>query len=53
MSETQVLVYCFKCKNKTDSKDMENITMKNGRPATTAKCVVCDTKKFRIGAHLA
>ena len=50
--DTPVLVqiYCVKCKTKTDSKDMVGVTMKNGRPATQAICVECDTKKFRIGA---
>ena len=47
---TQVQIYCVKCKAKTDSRDVVGVTMKNGRPATQAICVVCGTKKFRIGA---
>ena len=47
-SET-VEIYCVKCKAKTGSKDIEAITMKNGRPATRSICVDCGTKKFRIG----
>lgn len=27
-------IYCFKCKAKTGSKDVQAITMKNDRPAT-------------------
>ena len=33
----------------TASKDIEAITMKNGRAATRSTCVDCGTKKFRIG----
>ncbi|GEM_PF-1557069 len=29
-----VEIYCVKCKAKTASKDIEAVTMKNGRPAT-------------------
>ena len=47
-SET-IEIYCVKCKAKTASKDIEAITMKNGRPATRSVCVECGTKKFRIG----
>ena len=47
---TQIQIYCVKCKAKTDSQDVQGVTMKNGRPATQAICTVCGTKKFRIGA---
>lgn len=43
-------IYCVKCKTKTDSTAVTPVTMKNGRPAATAICTVCGTKKFRIGA---
>ena len=46
---TSVQIFCVKCKAKTDSTDVEAVTMKNGRPATQARCAVCNTKKFRIG----
>ena len=42
-------IYCLKCKAKTGSKDVQAVTLKNGRPATSAICVDCGTKKFRIG----
>lgn len=29
----QVEIYCVKCKNKTASRDVEGVAMKNGRPA--------------------
>ena len=44
-----VEIYCVKCKTKTASKDIEAVTMKNGRPAVRSICVECGTKKFRIG----
>ena len=43
-------IYCVKCKAKTDSTNVESVTMKNGRPATKALCVVCGAGKYRIGA---
>ena len=42
-------IYCVKCKAKTDSTNVESVTMKNGR-ATKALCVVCGAGKYRIGA---
>ena len=44
-----VEIYCLKCRAKTASKDIEAITMKNGRAATRSTCVDCGTRKFRIG----
>jgi hypothetical protein len=41
--------YCMKCKTKTEMKDVKPTTMKNGKPATTGLCSVCDTKMFVIG----
>lgn len=44
-----VEIFCVKCKVKTASKDIEAVTMKNGRTPTRAVCMDCGTKKFRIG----
>ena len=44
-----VEICCLKCRAKTASRDIEAVTMKNGRPATRGVCVDCGTKKFRIG----
>ena len=44
-----VEIYCVKCKARTASRDIEAVTMKNGRPATRSVCVECGTRKFRIG----
>ena len=42
-------IYCFKCRAKTNSEQIEEVTMKNGRPATRSVCIACGGKKFRIG----
>ncbi len=42
--------YCMKCRTKREVKSPEQITMKNGRPATQGTCSTCGTKVFKIGA---
>ncbi|HET6498795.1 MAG TPA: DUF5679 domain-containing protein [Coriobacteriia bacterium] len=41
--------YCVKCKDKREMKEAQQITMKNGRPATQGVCPDCGTKMFKIG----
>ena len=41
-----VEIYCLKCRAKTGSRDVEQVTMKNGRPALRAVCTVCGTGKY-------
>jgi RNase P subunit RPR2 len=41
--------YCFKCRRKVEMKNVEQVTLKNGRPAIRGTCSVCGTKVFRIG----
>jgi len=41
--------YCMKCRAKREMSNTQQITMKNGRPATQGVCPVCGTKMFRIG----
>ena len=41
--------YCFKCRSKREINNPEEITLKNGRPATHGTCPECGTKVFRIG----
>lgn len=45
-----VNAYCVKCKDKRDMKNEENVTMKNGKPATKGTCPVCGTGMYKIGA---
>ncbi len=40
--------YCVKCKQKRTMKDVEKVTMKNGRPALKGKCSVCGTGMYKI-----
>jgi RNase P subunit RPR2 len=42
--------YCLKCKTTVDIKEPQQITMKNGKPATTGTCPNCGTKIYKIGA---
>ena len=41
--------YCLKCRTKREISGPEQVTLKNGRPATKGICPVCGTKIFRIG----
>ena len=45
-----VEIYCLKCRAKTGSRDVEQVTLKNGRPALRAVCIVCGSRKSRIGS---
>jgi hypothetical protein len=45
MAET---AYCLKCKTKREMKDVEPVTMKNGRKALKGKCTVCGTGMYKI-----
>ena len=45
-----VEIYCLKCRAKTGSRDVEQVTLKNGRPALRAVCPACGTGKSRIGS---
>lgn len=40
--------YCVKCKAKKEMKDVEEVTLKNGRKALKGKCPNCGTSLFRI-----
>ncbi len=46
---TAPMIYCFKCKTHTETRDLEEVVMKNGRPATRGLCVHCGTRKNKIG----
>ncbi|MCL0105320.1 DUF5679 domain-containing protein [Dehalococcoidia bacterium] len=41
--------YCLKCKGQREVIDPEEVTLKNGRPATKGVCGTCSSKLFRIG----
>jgi hypothetical protein len=53
-SETQqrgfdMQAYCLKCRTKREMRNPQQVTLKNGRPATSGACPVCGTKMYRIG----
>ena len=41
--------YCMKCRKSLEIQEAEQVTMKNGRPATRGKCGLCGSTMFRIG----
>ena len=41
--------YCLKCRTKREMRNPQQVTMKNGKPATSGSCPVCNTKMYRIG----
>ncbi len=47
--DSSMQAYCLKCRAHTDINDAEQVTLKNGRPATRGKCAVCTATVFRIG----
>ncbi len=40
--------YCVKCKKKTQMKDPQQVTIKNGRPALKGLCNDCSTTVYVI-----
>jgi RNase P subunit RPR2 len=45
MAET---AYCVKCKAKSEMKNPQRVTMKNGRPAMKGTCSKCGTGMYKI-----
>ncbi len=41
--------YCLKCRASREISSPEQVTLKNGRPATRGKCSKCEATVFRIG----
>jgi len=41
--------YCFKDRKKVEIKNPQQVTLKNGRPATKGVCPICGTQVYRIG----
>jgi hypothetical protein len=41
--------YCLKCRAKREMRNPQQVTLKNGRPATKGSCPVCGTPMYRIG----
>lgn len=45
----RMTAFCFKCHKKTEVRDIERVTLKNGRTAIKGTCLTCGTKVSRIG----
>jgi len=41
-------MYCVKCKDKTETVDVQNAVTKNNRPMLRGKCVACGTTKTQF-----
>ncbi len=41
--------YCLKCRASREVVDPEQVTLRNGRPATKGRCSKCNASVFRIG----
>ncbi len=41
--------YCMKCREKRELKDVQVVTLKNGRAATQGSCAVCGTRITVMG----
>jgi hypothetical protein len=44
----QIMIYCFKCKEKTPTNKPHLVTMSIGRRSITGTCSICGTKKFQF-----
>ncbi len=42
--------YCLKCREKREIKDVQAVTLKNGRAARQGTCAACGTKITVMGA---
>ncbi|HZT08681.1 MAG TPA: DUF5679 domain-containing protein [Chloroflexota bacterium] len=42
--------YCVKCRQKRTMNDVQQVVLKNGRPASKGVCGVCKTGMFKIGS---
>lgn len=49
MMITMIQAYCLRCRQQKEVADAEQVTLKNGRPATRGKCSDCSATVFRIG----
>lgn len=48
--EAGVEAYCVKCRATRTMQAPQQVTLKNGRPASRGKCATCGTNMYRIGA---
>lgn len=41
-------LYCVKCRGRTETRDIQNVVSKNGKPMLRGVCVVCGKKKTQF-----
>lgn len=46
---SEMEAYCLKCRTRREMQNPQQVTMKNGKPATKGTCPVCSTQMYRIG----
>ena len=50
MTSRTMTAYCEQCEAQRQAVDLQQITMRNGRPATRGTCPVCGSHLFKIGS---
>jgi DNA repair exonuclease SbcCD ATPase subunit len=50
MTSLTMTAYCEQCEAQRQTVDLQQITMRNGRPATRGTCPVCGSHLFKIGS---
>jgi Zn finger protein HypA/HybF involved in hydrogenase expression len=50
MTSPTMTAYCEQCDTQRQTVDLQQITMRNGRPATRGTCPVCGSHLFKIGS---
>ena len=43
-----MLIYCLKCKKKTQTLNLNHTLSKNNKSVITGNCSICGTKKYRF-----
>jgi hypothetical protein len=45
-----MLIYCLKCKKKTETNNLIKVLSKNNKPMITGNCSICSTKKYQFNS---
>ena len=45
------IIYCLKCKTKTETKDVSQSYSKNNKPMLKGKCVLCGSNKSAFSSY--
>lgn len=47
-----MIAYCLRCRTKREAVDVDDIVMKNGKPALRGRCPECGTNMYRLDESL-